>query len=267
MRSTPIQHTTANRARGLRSGGAISRRDVAAPRWRLVHVLLLACLAGSAFGQVRFRDAAPAVDSEKQAQIDALMGLDREVFRLDCANQHYRREVTLFGNGTIRVREGYASAPEMWLGELDTESTRALIARLMEPDLAEVPETSRTVVGEWVETCRYEVQLTDDEPQVFEFERLDALPLPLQKSLSVAITALGMIDRTRPSNTRGKLARDFVPERGDILVAIDGRKFRVSGFTTDRTGVELVGVEQPVVLFAPVADLHAMFLSRESPNP
>lgn len=224
-------------------------------------------LAGSALGQVRFREQAETIAPEVQARIDALMGPDREIFRLDCVNQHYRREITLFGNGTIRVREGYAASPEMWLGELDDETLRALIVRLMEPNLNDVPSTTRTVVGEWVETCRYELQLSPGEPQVFEFERLDALSLPLQKSLSVAITALGMIDRTRPSDTRGKLDRDFVPQRGDILVAIDGRRFRVSGFTTDRTGVELVGVEQPVVLFAPVADLHAMFLSREEPNP
>lgn len=229
-------------------------------------LLIGTLLSTSVLAQVRFRDEDRSLDPGVQSRIEALIGLDREVFRLDCLNSHYRREVTLFGNGTIRVREGYASAPEMWLGELDVESTRGLIARLMEPDLEEVPETSRTVVGEWVETCRYELRLAPEEFQVFEFQRLDALSLPLQKSLSVAITALGMIDRTRPSNTRGKLTRDFVPERGDVLVAIDGRRFRVSGFTTDRTGVELVGVEQPVVLFAPVVDLHAMFLSREDPE-
>lgn len=258
MRPTPISGTRADQGR---------KSCPKHPLPAFLPLVLIVCLAASASGQVRFRDSAAAVDPEAQAKIDALIGIDQEVFRLDCANQHYRREVTLFGNGTIRVREGYASAPEMWLGELDVESTRALIARLMEPDLEEVPATSRTVVGEWVETCRYEIELTPGEPQAFEFQRLDALALPLQKSLSVAITALGMIDRTRPSNTRGKLSSDFVPERGDVLVAIDGRRFRVSGFTTDRTGVELVGVEQPVVLFAPVADLHSMFLSREPPNP
>lgn len=229
-------------------------------------VLAVLCVS-AASGQVRFRDLAEDADPALQSRVESLMGLDREVFRLDCANQHYRREVTLFGNGTIRVREGYASAPEMWLGELDEGTTRALITRLMEPDLAEVPETTRTVVGEWVESCRYELRLDAGEPQVFEFQRLDALSLPLQKSLGVAITSLGMVDRTRPSDTRGRLTRDFVPERGDILVAIDGRRFRVSGFTTDKTGVELVGVEQPVVLFAPVVDLHAMFLSKEDPVP
>lgn len=227
---------------------------------------LAVIVALPASGQVRLRDMAPEIDPEMEARVEALLGLDREVFLLNCANDHYRREVTLFGNGTIRVREGYAATPEMWLGELDEETTRALILRLLEPDLAEVPPTTRTVVGEWVESCRYELRLSGDEPQVYEFQRLDALSLPLQKSLSVAITSLGMVDRTRPSNTRGRLPRDFVPARGDILVAIDGRRFRVSGFTTDKTGVELVGVEQPIVLFAPVADLHGMFLSREDPQ-
>ncbi len=218
--------------------------------------------SGSALdAQVRYREDESTTQEQADLRAD-MLGRSVEVFALDCVNDYYRREITLFGNGTIRVKEGYLEAPEMWLGELDRYTTDALIEQLQRQDLREVEPTSRTVVGDWVETCTFTLDLPGEDTQVFTFRRLDALSLPLQKALSVAITTLGMIDRTRPPSSRSDLPRGYIPQIGDVLVAADGREFRVHGFTTGNVAVELIGVEQPVVLYVSVTDLGGVFISR-----
>ncbi len=227
---------------------------------------LLSALAGSnAASQVRFRSD-ELVSAERAAQREEILGRDVEVFRLDCRNARFRREISLFGNGTLRVREGAVEAPEMWLGELDRATTSGLIERLQGPDLADVETNSRTVVGDWVETCNFFLSLPGEASRDFQFERLDALELPLQKALSVAITALGMVDRSVPSEARDRLSARYTPLLGDVLVSDDGREFRVSGFASQRTVVEMTGVDQPVLRFYAVADLGKYFVSLKEPR-
>ena len=59
-------------------------------------------------------------------------GADRttEVFRYACGNELGRRDLTLFGNGTVRFRQWTEGAMAMRLGELDPERLAIVIARL-----------------------------------------------------------------------------------------------------------------------------------------
>src|SRR5215217_1069964 len=54
-----------------------------------------------------------------------------EVVRLECASDLGRREVTLFGNGTVRLREGLRGKEEaLGLAELDPAELAGALARL-----------------------------------------------------------------------------------------------------------------------------------------
>ena len=169
-----------------------------------------------------------------------------EVFRLDCANTLGRREVTLFANGTIRLRDGKPGEELMGLAELGPQEYQAFVERLKGENLSEVGRLPTGVEGEWVEQCMLALDLPDRTPRIIHFGRYDTLPLPLARLLLIGqdmaakVTALEGAER---------LPDDYEPRLYDVLRRVDGNLYRIMAFTVDGKGVELHGVYQPVAIY------------------
>jgi hypothetical protein len=154
--------------------------------------------------------------------------------------------VTLFGNGTIRLRDGKPGEELMGLAELGTAEYQAFVERLKGESLAEVDRLVQGVEGEWVERCMLSLALPDRSPRVLHFGRYDTLPLPLSRILLVTqdlaskVTLLEGVDR---------LPDNYEPHLHDVLRRVDDNLYRVVAFTVDGKGVELHGVYQPVAIY------------------
>jgi hypothetical protein len=169
-----------------------------------------------------------------------------EVLRLDCANTLGRREVTLFGNGTIRLREGKPGEELMGLSELGTGEYQGFVERLKAESLAEVGRLLPGVEGDWVEQCMLALNLPDRPPRVLHFGRYDTLPLPLAHLLLIV---QDMAAKVTTLEGMERLPDHYEPHLHDVLRRVDGNLYRVAGFTVDGKGVELHGVYQPVALY------------------
>lgn len=169
-----------------------------------------------------------------------------EVFRLDCANSLGRREVTLFANGTIRVRDGKPGEELMGLAELGTSEYQAFVERLKGENLSEVGRLPSGVEGEWVEQCMLSLDLPDQAPRLLHFGRYDTLPLPLARLLLISQDMASKVTTLEGMN---RLPDGYEPLLHDVLRRVDGNLYRVVAFTLDGKGVELHGVYQPLAIY------------------
>jgi hypothetical protein len=174
-----------------------------------------------------------------------------------CSNDLGRRQVTLFGNGTVRLREGLEGEEVMRLAELAPSELHAYLRRLRAEDLREVAEDDPEVVGEWVERCYLELDLPGREPRRFGFGKFDTLPLPLSRVVRVVEDLAATAAERAP--TRG-LPADYRPQPGDRLRRVDGAIFEVVEYTSDGLGIELRGEDQPLTLFLTVDEVRERFV-------
>jgi len=169
-----------------------------------------------------------------------------EVFDFDCTSPLGRRQVTLFANGTVRLREGELGKEAMGLAELDPDALHGALARLGAENLGEIDQLPRGVDGEWVERCELRLALADRPERSFRFGRYDALPLPLSRLLRVVEDCAGKVGGV---HKKEHLPEGYEPHPGDVLKRTDGQLFEVIAFTADDKGVELLGVDQPLTLY------------------
>jgi len=180
-----------------------------------------------------------------------------EVVRRECRTSISREEVTLFGNGTLRVRLRAEDNDEMRLAELNPEEVQAFIRRLEAEDLSEVPEGREEVLGPLVERCGLFLDLPERGRQRFFFGHFDSLPLGLSRLNSIVND---MYEKAKTRAPEGGLPRDYFPEPGDILERTDGHRFEVVALTSDRRGVELSGMDDPLTIFVAVDALRQQFV-------
>ncbi len=185
------------------------------------------------------------------------------VLRYDCASEVGRREITLFGNGTVRVRDGLRQEePALLLGELGPDELTGFRNRLREEDLSEVAaRPAMGVDGPWIERCRLELDLGEGRPaRAFDFGRYDSLPLALSRVVRVAEDLAGRVD---PRWRAERLPPGYEPRPGDVLRRVDGALFEIKSFTADHLGVELVGLREPLTLYLPKGELGREFVALE----
>lgn len=206
--------------------------------------------------------ALPLFGSAAGQDEDSLRSI--ELLRWDCYSPLGRRELTLFGNGTLRLREGPPGQEAMWLHELRPEELDGYRARLLEESLAETPGNFASVEGDWVERCALELALPDREPRRIEFGRYDSLDLDLRRVVVVAQDMLAQIDREAPPVGAQLLPLDYDPAVGDRLRRVDGQHFEIIAYTADKLGVELQGIEQPLTLYLPRSEVRRQFVALES---
>jgi hypothetical protein len=196
---------------------------------------------------------AGAIDEEAPADPRSIVLLE-----LDCASELGRRVISLFGNGTVRLKDGLRGKEKVSLTELSPEELAGYRRRLAAEDLGETDARAGGPDGEWVERCRLELTAPDGTPRSFQLARYGSLSLALSRVLAVT-QELG--DRAQAAGAGAHhLPPGYEPRPGDVLERRDGSRFRVVAWTTDRRGVELEGVDQPLVLYVSREDLAGEFV-------
>lgn len=171
-----------------------------------------------------------------------------EIFRYTCGNNLGRREVTLFANGTVRLREGENGKEEaLGLFELKPEHLQSALNRLQELDLSEVEHRDKSVEGDWIDRCELLLQRPGESLRIYRFGRFDSLPLNLSYAVRVAEELGGKVRDLK--KTEEELPPDYEPRPGDVLKRSDGQLYRIITFTGDKRGVEMEGVDTPMTLF------------------
>lgn len=181
-----------------------------------------------------------------------------EVLRVDCANRLGRREVTLFGNGTIRVRDGPLGKEWMGLAELGPDELQGVMRRLAAEDLADADHLPAGPGGDWVEKCAMTLELPGQRRQRFSYGRYDALPLSLSHVQAIA-AELGA--KVPGLHSTEQLPERYEPRIGDVVKRTDGTLYRIVNFTSDKKGVELDGLEQPIHLLVLKEQLRLEFVA------
>ena len=218
--------------------------------------MLLASIAAPATA------VAPAATASSRDATRPLADRSRELLDHRCANSLGVRQVTLFANGTVRVREGLGKEPKMRLGELGPVELEGYLRRLAAEDLSEVHDRQESTEGEWVERCTLHLTLDGAVERLISFGRYDSLPLQLAAVVRVADE---LAEKTR---TTSELPAGYHARVGDVLRRADGVLFAVMGFTSDGVGIELQGVEQPLVVYVRPEDVPSQFealVSRQMP--
>ncbi|HUO86018.1 MAG TPA: hypothetical protein VM617_01400 [Thermoanaerobaculia bacterium] len=196
------------------------------------------------------------------------------LLRRDCRSTIAREEVTLYGNGTVRLRSGPLGEERMILGEVPPEEVTALVLAFRGEDLADAGSGSAGPEGGWVVQCLLELPLlvppsgeavesdgppspdaaTDDPASRvrrelplgpgrpsgdlpatrFRYGHLDSLSLSLSR-------VVGRIDvlvaGVVEGAAAGSLPAGYRPRTGDVLRRADGVLFRVVRATADLEGM------------------------------
>lgn len=207
------------------------------------------------------------------------------LLRRDCRSTIAREEVTLFGNGTVRLRSGPLGEERMMLVEVTRDEVESLVAALRAEDFAEAGAGSTGPQGDWVESCLIELpvlaapgsgenhEARPDQPLApgrpsgdhaatrFRYGHLDSLSLPLARVV-VMIDELAV--RVAAGAAAGRLPAGYRPRQGDVLRRADGVLFRVVRATEPFEGMpggwELQGVVQPLALYLFEVDLPLEFV-------
>lgn len=198
---------------------------------------------------------APATAGDEDLPVLPVPDRSRELFDYRCANDLGVRQVTLFANGTVRLREGLGQHPRMSLGEIGPRELEGYLRRLQAEDLSEVDDRRDSAEGAWIERCSLLVALDGRPVRRLTLSRFDSLPL--------AVGALVRLADELAARTLAvsELQPSYRPRVGDVLRRADGLLFEVAGFTSDGQGLELRGMEQPLTLYLRPGDLQGLFVS------
>ena len=195
---------------------------------------------------------APAIADDRTA----------ELVRYDCTTSKTRREMTLFANGTVRLRDGQIGDEWMGLAELGPDELQAFVNRLAGEDLSESRNPEPGVEGAWIERCELRLHLAGRPLQTYRFGHYDPLPLNLSRVVRIAEE---LAEKVPVVKDKDELPADYDPRPGDVLKRVgDGALFRVVAFTADGKGVELQGVDLPLEVYVPRDQLRHGFTARVS---
>lgn len=187
-----------------------------------------------------------------------------EFFRYLCSNELGRRDITLFANGTVRLRQGRWETQELYLDELLPEELSDYVAQLRDiQKAASRPQTDllrSAPQGDWVEQCEIHLALPESEPLQWHFSTLEVPPLVVSHLVQLAED---LSSYTKAPASVDRVPGDYEPRRGDVMVAVDGGRFRVIGLTTDGRAVEFEGLDAPLRLFVPIDELGRSFQTLE----
>ncbi len=190
-----------------------------------------------------------------------------ELLHYTCASELSRRDITVFANGTVRLRQGPLDARELYLDELLPEELAAAIGQLRaiqksaEAPAVQLPAGAPS--GEWVEACELRLALPGAPPATWATSAYDIPPLVITRLIHLAED---LAEFTRPPELAERLPADYRPRHGDVLVGAEGGRYRVMGLTSDELGVELIELGTPVMIVVPVAELADLFSALEEPG-
>lgn len=192
-----------------------------------------------------------------------------EILEVFCRSELGRRDVTLFLNGTVRLREGPWEETAMHLDELGPERVAETLELLgtvySDDDLDPLRQPiAEGAVGRWMERCEVRLALPGEEEFSYRFSSLDIPPLKVVRLVQIA-EDLALF--TRPLRGEEGLPKDYEPIHGDILRTAEGLLFKVKRKTADQRGLELEGVHQPMTVFVELDKLHEHFVALHEKSP
>lgn len=187
-----------------------------------------------------------------------------EVVRRDCSTGLGRNEITLFANGTVRLREWQGEERSMRLVELGRDELEAFRRRIEEADPGDQRGAPSGVSGEWVERCDLEISLVGGVKRSYRYGRLDTHQLAFAAFVRIVDELAALAAERAATST---LPSGYVPKRGDVLVRRDGVAFEVVGFTAVGEGIELRGLLEPLTIYLPKSDLRVLFDRLERSGP
>lgn len=179
-----------------------------------------------------------------------------EILRYECHNELARRDVTLFANGTIRLREGLWGDQGLALAELGGRELEEVLDVLRTVDLRWVSAPPPSVDGPLSETCRIRLALPGDPVWEVEYAAWAVPPLAAERLRALAED---LATATESPRRRPRLPDGYRPRTGDLLRSHEGVVWRVIRLTSDGAGVELQGRNQPVRIFVSLDSLAEVF--------
>ena len=214
-------------------------------RWKWIVAVALLCFLAAGTGALAASAPAP------------VSPVSVELFRYRCRSEIGLQDVTLFGNGTLRLLQGPREQRRMRLLELGPDDLEDLRARLLELALEETATFGGDLEGEWIGQCLLELGLPEREPSRFRFHVFDTLSLELQRAVDLGRELIELV--TIRADYLG-LPNGYEPKIGDFLRRADGELFEVVAYTGEGRGVELHGFEQPLAIYVAIADLRRVFV-------
>ena len=187
-----------------------------------------------------------------------LVGTDQDprsqvVLESDCMTEASRRQITLFANGTVRMRDGLGATRTMRLVELGDVELRAYQNRLRDIRFDDLAPHSSGMEGSLVERCKVEVAPPESETLLFEYGQFDTIPLGLKHVLLLIEDLVVEFESVREAAAR---PRGYEAKIGYIVTRRhDGARFEIRSFTLEGYGVELEGLDQPITIYLSKGDI------------
>jgi len=215
------------------------------PRWTFLPVLLVLAIG--------------VLEPSAQERDDR----SRELFFYRCVNDLGRREITLFANGTIRLREGLYESEVVYLAELGRDELAAAVVRLRPAESRRLPTVefrSGPIAGRFVESCELRLELPEELLESYNFTHWDVPPLRVARLIQQAEELAAL---THPPAPPDRLPADYEPRRGDVLLSAQHERYEIRRLTSDGKAVELVGLDSPMRIYIALEDLGKNFVSLE----
>ncbi len=190
-----------------------------------------------------------------------------ELLRYECSSSLGRRDVTLFANGTVRLRQGPWEEQELYLDELLSEELGSYVEQLRDVQAsAQAPSVdlpANAPAGDWAESCEIRLELAGEKPAIYSFSTYEIPPLVIGRLIQVAED---LAEFTRSPGASDRLPASYRPRPGDVLRTAAGRRFRVVLLTSDERGVELEELGTPAMIIVPIDQLGETFAALEPPG-
>lgn len=187
-----------------------------------------------------------------------------ELFSYGCSDELKRRDVTLFANGTLRLRTGPHGDVEMQLDEIGPVELRGHLNRLLRirssRDFPRQSQLDGSLDGRWIDTCKFHLDLPGFDAVRLEVGSFDLLPLELRQLQQYADELSGM---TRPLVRPDAIAPDYEPRIGDVLRTHEGKIYRILGRTSDGGALELESLDGAWRIFVPEDEFPDYFAALE----
>lgn len=187
-----------------------------------------------------------------------------ELFYYGCRDETFRRDLTLFANGTLRLRTGPLGEQEMRLEELGPTRLRQHLGQLLRiranRDFPSQSDLGVSLDGYGIDACRFALDLPGFDPVSVEAGSFDVLPLPLRQLEQYADQ---LAEFTRPLVAPDRLRPDYEPQVGDVLRGHDGEAYRIRGFTADGGALELESLDGNWRIFVALDELTDFFAALE----
>jgi len=182
-----------------------------------------------------------------------------------CSSDLTHRIVTLYANGTVRLREDLGDGERLDLAELTPEELAGYVAQLHARDPSDGllrEDLGAGVGGLHVEQCDLQVAPPGQQTVHYHFSPLEARTLRYARWVAMAEA---LAQRARPKPVVEALGEDYQPHLDDVLRDRVGNRYKVVWVGVD-DWLELDGIEQPFHLLLHRSQLGERFVALVTPG-